>query len=125
MEKTAAFEAGMLMAMEKHAISVTELGHKYDTELAKMRERHGAEQIALGQKYKGIGSKKQKGSVMRSLRGFGKLPEHDPRHEAYKAKMHAKGVNPLNPFGGMLTPSKYEHGGSALFFGQHKAKGKK
>ena len=118
-----AYDAGVAEGMEKVAFSVTREGHKFDTEMAKAREHAGAKEMELGQKYKGLAyrdpksGKTKRGKMGRALRGFQAHPDilggiRNPRHQAYLAKKHGKGKQGWNPLGGMLTPSKYEKGGT-------------
>ena len=114
-----AFDAGAMVAMEKIAIAVTREGHKFDEEIAAIRERALSEEAALAQRYGGMTSKGQKGSILKALRGFhGDFMTGDPRNYAYRRRMHAEGRNPWNPIGGVLTPSKYEKGGDKNMYGR-------
>ena len=114
----------------KTAFSVTTEGHKYDAESARMRERHAAEEMGRMQDANTMGHGKHIPPLGRALR-FGLsdpfqhgLVTHDPRHAAYVAAKHEEGRNALNPFGGVLTPSQYEEGGTAMHYG-HMGKHKK
>jgi hypothetical protein len=116
-----AFDAGAIAGMEKVALAVTREGHKFDEELAAIRERALSEEAALAQRYGAMGSKGQKGSFLKALRGFtGDFTTGDPRNYAYRRRMHAEGRNPWNPLGGAMTPSKYEEGGTKGFYGKFK-----
>lgn len=116
-----AYRAGVVSAMEKVAFSVTEEGHKFDTEMAKARELAAAREWEIGQKYKGVGRRGKMGNIGRALRGFQPgAVSREPRHEAYVARRHAKGENAWNPLGGVMTPSKYEKGGSKWQYGGFK-----
>lgn len=117
---------------EKKAFSITDKGHKFDAEQARMRERHAAEALALHQAHGGVGSKDQNANILDVLRFGPSIPTPlsvltNPsgpigaaRHQAHIARQHEAGGNSYNPLGGLLTPSKYEQGGDSLFLGSHK-----
>lgn len=109
--------------MEKKAFAITQKGHAYDADRAAIRGEAGAKLNELSQRHHAMGSNKRTGNFLNALR-FG--PEHladpknDPRHQAYVEKKHREGKNAWNPFGGTMTPSKYEQNGSTLQYGEHK-----
>jgi hypothetical protein len=126
-EEKTAMAVKMGMEMAKEAFSVTEKGHKFDVSEAKMKERQGAEEFAHAEKHKGFG----KDSKFLDRMRFGlsnTALENEPRHQAYVARKHSEGKNAYNPFGGALTPSKYEKGADPKHRGQYgsflKGKGK-
>jgi len=104
----------------KTAFSVTEEGHKFDADLARARAEHGAKAWALAQRHGGVGSAVDRGSFWKALRGFTPFGAPDPRHEEYVAQQHEKGENAWNPFGGLLTPSSKEVGGTTWQYGKFK-----
>jgi hypothetical protein len=117
--------ANALRDREKTAFAVTEEGHKADAARSRIRERHAAEMLAHGQAQRAIASKKEDGGYVapkftRVLRGFGPKAQEfaSLRHHAYTAKKHEKGQNAYNPFGGAMTPSKYERSGGVMTWGK-------
>jgi hypothetical protein len=114
-----------LEGMLKTAFSVTEEGHKFDAERAKIRREKAEKMWALSQKHEGAGSSKKFGKFTKALRGFSPDVEDEPRHHAYVEKKHREGKNAWNPFGGLATPTKGEKGGSTMQYGEFKSKSKK
>ena len=112
---------------EKVAFSITPEGHEFDADQAAIRGESAAKQMELSQRHHAMGSSKRVGDFMNVLR-FGPNTLRDPRHEAYVERKHREGKNAWNPFGGALTPSKYERDGSTLQYGEmrtgHKFKSK-
>ena len=102
----------MKLGSEKKAFSVTEKGHKLDAEMSRMHERHGAETMHLLQQHGihrgGELAFRKPGSTISAPHMEQIMAAKDIRHSNYTAKKHEKGENAYNPFGGMLTPSKYE-----------------
>jgi hypothetical protein len=105
------------LEVEKKAFAVTEKGHAFDAERAKLRGEAGAKEMELSQRHHAMGSATRKGNVLNALR-FGTM-SHEPRHEEYVEKKHRAGKNAYNPFGGLLTPSKHEKGGTRFLYGEH------
>lgn len=107
----------------KLAFAVTEKGHKFDAERYRMLSRHQAEKAQQGQEYGALGyrtpeGKREYGNVLNALRFSPGLerPEEKARHYEYAAKKHEQGSNAWNPFGGTMTPSQHEEGGTAGTF---------
>jgi len=95
--------------LRKHAFSVTSDGHKFDADMARLRERQAAEELELLHEH-GVF---ERGSAVAKKPGYALSKPTDPgfhdlRHAAYTAEKHEKGENAYNPFGGMFTPSRYE-----------------
>jgi len=107
-------------ALAKLAFSVTEEGHKYDAERAKLDAAHSSNIMELAQRYGGMGSAKGTGSLRKALRGFDAAYTTDPRHDEYRAKKHKEGKNAWNPLGGANTPSSREVGGTKWRYGKFK-----
>jgi len=90
-----------------------------------MQHRHAVERAILAKKYDALAHKGKgkdgRGVNFRALRfhpgGYGH-PMGDARNAEYRAKKHKAGKNPWNPFGGMLTPSSKEEGGTKWSFGK-------
>jgi len=110
----------MAAARMKVAFSITEKGHKYDAAIARQEAENHAKRMRI-QERQGVqalgGSRRaQSGlSVPEQILTDLRFANEDPlelRHQEYVAKKHEQGRNAYNPFGGMLTPSKYEHGGT-------------
>jgi hypothetical protein len=113
---------------EKKAFSLTDKGHQFDAAIADMKARHAAEEGALLQEMGalgGVGSPVSSGEVsfpkamLNALRFQGSYddPRGTARHQEYVAKKHRGGENAYNPFGGLLTPSPHEEGGTPGFAG--------
>jgi len=105
---------------EKMAFSVTSEGHEFDAKRARLRAGHAAKQMALSQRAGAMGSAEGRGSILKALRGFTPGTYDDPRHQEYVARKHEAGGNAWNPFGGTLTPSSQEEGGSSWRYGKFK-----
>lgn len=105
---------------EKTAFSVTDEGHRFDAEEARLKARHAAKQIALSQRHGAMGSAEGMGSFLKAFRGFTPDTMDGPRHQEYVAREHEAGSNAWNPFGGMLTPSSRETGGTRWMYGKFK-----
>jgi hypothetical protein len=113
--------------LQKIAFSITEKGHKFDAEKHSIKERQAAETGEHLMKYKALGHRDPKtgknpatlGGVLRYNMGLGSVDDSraKARHHQYVAKEHSTGHNAWNPFGGMLTPSKYEEGGTGGLLG--------
>jgi len=108
----------------KVGFAVTEKGHKFDTERAKMRREHALDQARLGQRYFAVGHYDKEGnnpaSVGNALRfrsGAADHPIMEARHQEYVAKKHGKGENAYNLWGGTTIPVKEEAHAKPGFFG--------
>lgn len=119
-----------LFNITKVAFSVTEKGHKFDADVARMREQQAADTVGLLQKHHVMDPE----SVMvlkphyMATAPFNLQSMHELRHANYVAGKHEKGQNAYNPLGGMMTPSPREEGGTVWRYGKIKkdvaAKGK-
>jgi hypothetical protein len=122
---------------EKKAFAVTEEGHKHDAEAYHLMARQAAELAALQQKYKGLGHIDEEGKnpstaggILRFNMGspipspdglfgqYGGRQDLHARHLEYAAKKHEQGHNAWNPWGGALTPSSHEQGGTPGLMGR-------
>lgn len=124
--------AGSPVAMMKQAMAaklgfaITEKGHKFDAEKHRMMAGHSGEKAEHLQKYKALAAGGKPASLGAVLRFNHETPSGHPladaRHHEYVAKKHEGGKNAWNPFGGMLTPSSQEKGGTKWNYGAAKAK---
>ena len=116
-------------AKEKQGFAITEKGHAFDTDRAKIIGEAQAKLVELGHRHgvlnykdapkEGIGKK-----FVDALRFGGDALPSDVRHAKYVEGKHREGKNAYNPFGGMLTPSDHEEGGTPGYFGETKTKHK-
>jgi hypothetical protein len=108
----------------KVAFAITEKGHQFDTERAKLHKEQLLDQSRLHQRYNALGHRDpatgENPATMLNVLRFGPNEGHptaEARHEAYVAAQHAQGQNAWNPFGGLLTPLPEEQGATPGFFG--------
>jgi hypothetical protein len=134
---SANLEASNRARFKKLSFAITQTGHDFDAKLNEMKARHVAERMALGEEF---GAHRFGGDAevpaeaggaaerLLNIARFGTselAAGGDPRHLEYTAAKHREGSNAWNPFGGMLTPSSHETGGTQLQYGKyHNPEGK-
>jgi len=105
---------GFTNELEKISFAISEKGHKFDAEKYRLLARQHAEHAEHLQKpeYNALGTVEGFGDTGGAVRfGYGHdRPDALARHAEYAAKKHEEGKNAYNPWGGLLTPSSYEHG---------------
>lgn len=107
---------------EKKGFAVTERGHEFDAKAYELLARQAAERAALHQEHGALPALGAPGKSVMDILRFGPAltaadavtarPDFNARHYEYAAKKHRAGGNAWNPFGGMLTPSQHEEGGT-------------
>lgn len=128
-----AAQAGINAGRSKVAFSVTEEGHKFDAEKARILSRAAAELHELAHRYGAVGHRDEKGryqlaSLLGTLR-FNVMPDTqdlanlvrpipNARYFEYVAREHEQGGNAYNPLGGRLTPAAHERGGNWFAYGK-------
>jgi hypothetical protein len=109
---------GLGGGVAKVGFAVTEKGHKFDAEKYRLMARHDSELAEHSQGYGGLPHRGAAKSTLLDKLRFGTLdangqrPDINARHHEYAAKKHEAGGNAWNPFGGLLTPSSHEEGGT-------------
>lgn len=113
-------KAGFVNELEKIAFSVTRKGHEFDARRHALLARQSAELDTLAQGYGAQGSSETgRPGLVNALRfGADNMQAGMHRHHQYVAKQHSYGRNAWNPYGGMLTPSVFEEGGTATQLGK-------
>jgi hypothetical protein len=111
------------MRMRKRAFAFTQKGHELDAKILRAREEGAAKMLAALQDAGAVPYKDDqgrtvgKGLLNRAVQQLS-APIDDPgevdlRHLAYLRAHHEIGSNPLNPFGGALTPHPTEGPGAS------------
>ena len=118
MQKTASQIATAVLT--KVGFSVSDEGHEYDAQMAKLLKQQYLDKARLMQERNILGVYNDEGnndvsSFLKALRynmstagGSGGHPVMDARHQAYVQKQHEAGDNAYNPFGGAFTPLSEE-----------------
>ncbi len=127
--KEAGVSAEDLAGIAKEAFAVTDKGHQFDAERARMLEGHHLDRARLLQAYQAEGhvdpaTGKNPATLLNVLRFHDLSPFGDDnhavgaaRHQNYVAGKHEQGQNAWNPLGGMLTAHPAEEGGTSGFLG--------
>lgn len=94
-------------SVRKQALAISPEGHKYDATMARARQQAAETGLLAGREYEDEAPiKSQFTGIGTGISGF---PQRlAARHAAYVAAKHEDERNPLNPFGGMLTPTPAE-----------------
>lgn len=124
-------EAAEVPEVEKQAFSVTEKGHAFDAEKAKHKKEYHENRTESLQKHRAVGyldpDTHSNPARFRDVFRFnheGVDHRVNARHQAYVEKKHKAGKNAYNPFGGTLTPTEKEEGGSKGMLGMYGRIGK-
>ena len=108
---------------EKTAFSITGKGHAYDALRARVLENAYNDLAVVDQSFGGANAHRNEDgsttapSILQMLRFNSGDHADEARHQAYVAAQHEKGRNAYNPWGGFLTPSAREVGGTSGLLG--------